>query len=211
MKLIINQKNYLTKKEIIECNRYLNNKNIIFMPELPYLLLFNRNNFDLASPTISKYLNKKITAEVDGKILKTIGVKYVLINKSRTLTNIEIRNSIKNTIYNEMIPILYLYEKDNTENISYIEEELEPIPTKVKYIIVVVNLIEKINDNNYLILLKIKDWLIERNINHSIIYEIKDNEDLNKINSYNIINGIFMDEDELNLNKIDNIYKKINN
>ena len=79
MIIIINHKNNLNLNEIKKYERKLRKYKVIVLPTTCYLSLFQKSNYILGSQDISRYDNKCITGEIDGKQLKSLNVKYCLI------------------------------------------------------------------------------------------------------------------------------------
>ena len=130
---------------------------------------------------------------------------------------------IQNVIDNDMIPIYCinetLEEMNDDKELKNIENQLEAIPNYVKYIIVAFEPIWLINnpqeqiDIEHLnkVFEKIKTWLMERNINHAIIYGGGINkENLNELKNINCIDGFIMSTSELDGNSLEYIYNNIN-
>ena len=185
--LALNLKMHLSKDEVEEFENYIYNKKVIVLPMYPYIPFFQRGNYSLGSQDVSKYKDGAYTGEVSAKCLKSFGVKYVMVGHSERKYNFNedlsiLRNKIQNVIDEDMIPIYCVdRNKDDIENdheLKNIEMQLEAIPDYVKYIIIVFEPsyiigntemspnIEELNK----VITKIKSWLMERNINHSIIY-----------------------------------------
>ena len=219
--LALNLKMHLTKDEISEFENALYNKKVIVMPQYPYLPFFQRGKYMLGSQDVSKFPEGAFTGEVSAKCLKSFGVKYVLVGHSERKYNFneslqDLKQKIQNVVDNEMIPVYCvdqtLEDKENDPELKKIELQLEAIPDYVKYIIIVfepsyiigktdmkpdtVNIEKVIN--------KIKSWLIERNINHTILYGggvSKSNiDELNSIKGVDgaIICSSAFDEEEFN-------------
>ena len=130
---------------------------------------------------------------------------------------------IQNVIDNDMIPIYCinetLEEMNDDKELKNIENQLEAIPNYVKYIIVAFEPIWLINnpqeqiDIEHLnkVFEKIKTWLMERNINHAIIYGGGINkENLNELKNINCIDGFIMSTSALDGNSLEYIYNNIN-
>lgn len=227
MILVLNLKMNLTKNSIIEYENFIKDKNVIVLPQYPYLLLFKKGDYSLGSQDVSKYAKGSYTGEVCAKGLKGLGVKYVLIGHSERKeyfneTINDFRLKIQNTIDNEMIPIYCINQSHdefkNDKELKTIEEQLEAIPNYVKYIIIAFEpswLIgsneENLNiDHINNILIRIKDYLIERNINHSIIYGggiTPDN--IATLKELKCNDGFIMSSSALEIDKLNTIYKTL--
>ena len=185
--LAINMKMHLTKDEIEEFENYIYNKKVIVLPEYPYIPFFQRGDYLLGSQDVSRFKEGAYTGEISAKCLKSFNCKYVMVGHSERKYNFNeelsiLRDKLKNVLDEDMIPI-YCVDRNqedikNDHEFKNIETQLEAIPDFVKYIIIVFEPsyiigntemtpdIDEISKS----ITKIKEWLIERNINHSILY-----------------------------------------
>nr|MCR4580937.1 triose-phosphate isomerase [Bacilli bacterium] len=189
MILVFNLKMNLSKDNIIEYENRIHDKNIIVLPQYPYLVFFNRTgkSYFLGSQDVSKYDKGSYTGEVCAKGLKSLGVKYSLVGHSERKIYFnenanDFRMKIQNAMDNEIIPIYCISQSEedylNDKELKNIENQLEAIPNYIKYIVVAFEpewLIGNTDlniDYDHLnkVMVKIKEWLMERNINHSILY-----------------------------------------
>lgn len=185
--LILNLKMHLNKEEIEDFENYIYNKNIIVLPEYPYLPFFQRGKYKLGSQDVSKFKDGAFTGEVNAKCLKSLNVKYSLIGHSERKQNFnetlkDLTDKIQNVIDEDIIPIYCvdrdLFDKRQDPEYKNIEKQLEAIPSNTKYIIIVfepsyiIGNTEMIPDIDEIskTITKIKEYLIERNINHTILY-----------------------------------------
>lgn len=185
--LILNLKMHLNKNEIEDFENYIYNKNIIVLPEYPYLPFFQRGKYKLGSQDVSKFKDGAFTGEVNAKCLKSLNVKYSLIGHSERKQNFnetlkDLTDKIQNVIDEDIIPIYCvdrdLFDKRQDPEYKNIEKQLEAIPSNTKYIIIVfepsyiIGNTEMIPDIDEIskTITKIKEYLIERNINHTILY-----------------------------------------
>lgn len=228
MILVLNLKMNLTKNTILEYEKAIHNKNVIVMPQYPYLLFFNRGKYSLGSQDVSKFAKGSYTGEVCAKGLRCLGVKYVLVGHSERKEyfhedGYDFKKKIENVINNDMIPIYCVNqtseEYENDKELSKIEEQLEAIPTNCKYIIIayepsymIGNTENKeILDKEHLqkVITKIKDYLIERNINHSILYGGGvDEQTISYLKDLNL-DGYIMSSSALDINKLNSICEKL--
>ncbi|MCX4366253.1 MAG: triose-phosphate isomerase [Bacilli bacterium] len=227
MILVLNLKMNLTKTSILEYENFIHDKKVIVLPQYPYLLLFKKGSYALGSQDVSKFAKGSFTGEVCAKGLKGLGVKYVLIGHSERKEHFgetlsDFKAKIKNTIDNEMIPIYCINqtreEKNNDPELKLIEDQLEAIPENVKYIIIafeptwLIGGSEEVIDVAHIerVIVKIKDYLVERNINHSIIYGGGINpENIDIIKNIQGNEGFIISSSALERDKLEIIYDKI--
>lgn len=227
MILVLNLKMNLNRNSILEYEKLIHDKKVIVLPQYPYLLFFKRGAYSLGSQDVSKFAKGSYTGEVCAKGLKGLGVKYTLIGHSERKEHFhedvnDFRMKIQNTCDNEMIPIYCVNQTEdeylNDPELKNIENQLEAIPNYIKYIMIAFEpswLIGKENepidiDHIDKVLIKIKEYLVERNINHSIIYGggiSKDNIDLLKKLTCN--DGFIMSSSALDKENLEYIYETI--
>ena len=224
--LILNLKMHLNKDEIEDFENYIYNKNIIVLPEYPYLPFFQRGKYKLGSQDVSKFKDGAFTGEVNAKCLKSLNVKYSLIGHSERKQNFnetlkDLTDKIQNVIDEDIIPIYCvdrdLFDKRQDPEYKNIEKQLEAIPSNTKYIIIVfepsyiIGNTEMIPDIDEIskTITKIKEYLIERNINHTILYGggvSKSNVD--EILNIKGIEGTIICSSIFNKDEFDYIYNK---
>ena len=231
MILVLNLKMNLTKNNIVEYEQLIHDKQVVVLPQYPYLLFFNREGkqYSLGSQDVSKYNKGSYTGEVCAKGLKSLGVKYSLIGHSERKqyfgeTIEDFRMKIQNAMDNDIIPIYCISQSEeeyaNDKELRQIENQLEAIPNYLKYIIIAFEpewLIGKddINiDYDHLnkVMVRIKDWLIERHMNHSILYGggVSSNN-IDELKHINCIDGFIISSSALDKEEFNNIYNNINN
>ena len=230
MMLVLNLKMNLSKNNIMEYEKLIHDKNVIVLPQYPYLIFFNReSSYSLGAQDVSKYSKGSYTGEVCAKGLKSLGVKYCLVGHSERKeyfneTIPDFRMKIQNIVDNDIIPIYCISQTEeeytNDKELKEIENQLEAIPNYIKYIVIAFEptwLIgkEDINiDYEHLnkVMQKIKEWLIERNINHSIIYGggVSSNN-IDELKKINCIDGFIISSSALDSSEIEKVYNSINN
>lgn len=229
MILVLNLKMNLSKNNIIDYEKLIHDKNVIVLPQYPYLLFFNRDGeYSLGAQDVSKYSKGSYTGEVCAKGLKSLGVKYCLVGHSerKEYFNEDIndfRMKIQNTVDNDMTPIYCISQSEedylNDKELKNIENQLEAIPDYLKYIIIAFEptwLIgkEDLNidyDHINKVMIRIKEWLIERHLTHSIIYGggVSSNN-IDELKKLNCVDGFIISSSALDTNEIEKIYNSIN-
>ena len=231
MILVLNLKMNLTKNNIIEYEELIHDKNVVVLPQYPYLLFFSKKDsvYKLGAQDVSKYSKGSYTGEVCAKGLRSLGVKYCLVGHSERKeyfgeTLDDFKDKIQNVVDNDMIPIYCISQDEeqynNDKELRDIENQLEAIPNYIKYIIIAFEptwLIGKDNptiDYEHInkVMARIKDWLIERHMNHSIIYGggVSSNN-INELKSLDCVDGFIISSSALDKDEIESIYKNINN
>lgn len=226
--LVLNLKMNLSKSNILDYERFIHDKKVIVLPQYPYLLFFSRGNYDLGSQDVSKYSKGSYTGEVCAKGLKQLGVKYVLVGHSERRkyfneTLDDLKAKMQNALENDLIPIYCvtqsLEDKNNDPELKQIEYELDAIPNYLKYIVVafepdwLIGETDQEVDTIYIdkVLKKIKEYLMERNINHTIIYGGGVNSNnIDELQKLTCNEGYIISSSALNLDELDIIYNKIN-
>lgn len=227
MILVLNLKMNLSKNNILRYEKLIHDKKVIVLPQYPYLLFFSRGSYSLGSQDVSKYAKGSYTGEVCAKGLKGLGVKYVLVGHSERKEHFnesinDFRMKIQNVVDNEMIPIYCINqtreEYDNDIELKNIENQLEAIPDYVKYIIVafeptwMIGGAEETVDIKHIedIMIRIKSYLLERNINHSIIYGGGINKDnVSSLKNMKCLDGFIVSSSALDEENLESIYNEI--
>lgn len=140
--IVINHKSNLNIKEIIEYEKQIREMDIIIMPSLCYLPLFQKGIYKLGSQDISEFKEKARTGEINGEQLQSMNVKFNLIGHSeRRMYNGESNETMKikfnNCLENGITPIYCIganVEKEidlafetNNDEIIFAYEPLENI------------------------------------------------------------------------------------
>lgn len=227
MILVLNLKTNLYKEGILKYEHMIHDKEVIILPQYPYLLLFRNGKYQLGSQDVSKFKEGSYTGEVCAEALRHIGCKYAMIGHPERKEHFnedvkDFRMKIQNTLDNDMIPIYNVsetLEEYNTDNeLKNIELQLEAIPDYVNYIMVSYEpswlMGEKDAQIDYehvnKVLMKIKEWLMERNINHSILYGGGINtSNIDELKELKIIDGILMCTSALDEETFNYIYNKV--
>lgn len=226
MLLVLNLKMNLSKDNIVEYEKLIHDKDVIVLPQYPYMIFFSRGKYKLGSQDVSKYSKGSYTGEVCAKGLKKLGAMYSLVGHSErkeyfneTLNDSKMK--MQNLNDNEMIPIYCVNQTEeeylNDQELKSIETQLEAIPDYTKYIVVAYEptwLIgkEEISiDINHInkVLIKIKSYLMERNINHSIIYGGGINkENVSILNTLSCNDGFIISTSALDKESLEYIYNE---
>lgn len=226
MILVLNLKMNLSKDNIIDYERMIHDKDVIVLPQFPYMIFFLRGKYKLGSQDVSKFSKGSYTGEVCAKGLKKLGATYSLVGHSErkehfneTLSDSKMK--IKNLNDNDMIPIFCVNqteeEYNNDKEYKGIEEQLEAIPEYTKYIVVAYEPIWMIGNESATldidhienVLIKIKSYLMERNINHSIIYGggISENN-ITQLKNLKCNDGFIISTSALDKERLEYIYKE---
>ena len=141
MLLVLNLKMNLSKNEILKYENAIHDKEVIVLPQFPYIPFFRSGKYLLGSQDVSKYSKGAYTGEVCAKGLRDLNCSYVWVGHSERKINFnetinDSRMKIQNVIDNDMIPI---YCVNQTEEELTTDKELKNI--------------ERINDECFWILL----------------------------------------------------------
>lgn len=159
---------------------------------------------------------------------KKLGAKYALVGHSERKeyfgeTTKDFRMKMENINENEMVPIYCVNQTEeeyfNDKELKGIEEQLNAIPEFTKYIIIAYEPTWMIGgdtlniDKEHIekVLIRIKSYLMEQNINHSIIYGggvTKDNVSMLKTMKCN--DGFIISTSALEEETLEYIYNEIN-
>lgn len=223
--LVLNLKMNFSADSIKKYEAFIQDKEVIVMPQYPYLLFFRNGKYSLGSQNVSKFAKGSYTGEVCAKALKGLGVKYCLVGHSERKeyfyeTINDFRMKITNLNDVGIIPIYCInqtkeeYEQDI--ELKNIENQLEGIPDYIKYIVVAFEptwLIgtpeEKIDiDHINNVLVRIKSYLMERNISHSIIYGGGiDSTNVETLKNLLCNDGFIISSSAINLDEFKKIYE----
>lgn len=227
MILVLNLKMNLSKDNIISYEKFIHDKDVIVLPQYPYMLFFTRGKYSLGSQDVSKFSKGSYTGEVCAKGLKKLGAKYALVGHSERKeyfgeTLKDFKNKIENLNENEMVPIYCVNqtkeEYTNDIELKGIEEQLNAIPEFTKYIIIAFEPTWMIGDEDAepdiehieKVLIRIKSYLMEQNINHSIIYGGGINEtNITKLKNMKCNDGFIISTSALDEEKLEYIYNEI--
>lgn len=228
MILVLNLKMNLSKDNIVEYEKLIHDKNVIVLPQYPYMLFFTQGIYSLGSQDVSKFAKGSYTGEVCAKGLRKLGAKYSLVGHSErkehfheTLSDFKMK--IENLNNNDMTAIYCVNqteeEYNNDKDLKGVEQQLEAIPEFTKYIIVAYEptwMIGKENlevDKDHIerVLMHIKSYLMERNINHSIIYGGGVTpENIKIIKNMKCNDGCIISTSALDKENLEYIYKEMN-
>jgi triosephosphate isomerase len=227
--LVLNLKENLNKNSIIKYEEMIKDKKVIVLPSFPYLVFFRNGEYALGSQDVSKYKEGSYTGEVSAKAIKTIGASYALIGHFERKeyfneTIQDFRMKIQNAVDEELIPIYCVNQSEddykNDTELKEIENQLEAIPPYVKYVMISYEPSYMIGakdakidvEHTEKVITKIKEWLMERYINHSILYGggVKPSN-IDIVKELNGIDGLIISSSALEENEFNEIYSKINN
>ena len=227
--IVLNLKMNFSADSIIKYEKYIHDKNVIVLPQYPYLLFFRGGSYFLGSQDVSKFSNGSYTGEVCAKALKGLGVKYCLVGHSERKEHFnetinDFRMKINNLNKYGIIPIYCinqtLDEYENDKDLKNIENQLEGIPDYVKHIVIafeptwmIGNTNEKIDIEHIdQVLIRIKSYLMERNITHSIIYGGGVSlENIDELNQLSCNDGFILSSAALDIEEFDKLYSHLQN
>lgn len=226
MILVLNLKMNLSKDNIVEYEKLIHDKDVIVLPQYPYMIFFSRGKYKLGSQDVSKFSKGSYTGEVCAKGLKKLGARFSLVGHSERKehfneTLLDSKMKIQNLNDNDMIPIYCINQSEeeylSDKELKCIEEQLEAIPDYTKYLIVAYEptwmigkdeiSIDLQHINN--VLIKIKSYLMERNINHSIIYGGGINKDnIASLKTLKCNDGFIISTSALDKDRLEYIYNE---
>lgn len=227
MLLVLNLKMNMSKATIWQYEKIIRDKEVIVLPQYPYIPFFTSGKYSLGSQDVSRYSKGSYTGEVCAKGLKDLGVKYVLVGHSERKLyfkeqSADFKQKIENSIASELIPIYCINQNEeeyiNDTELTEIENQLEIIPNGTKYIVIAYEPTWMIGNSNMQLNLshinkvqkKIKEYLMERNINHSIIYGggiTRDN--ITELKTLECNDGFVISSSALEIEQLNYIYNEI--
>lgn len=227
--IVLNLKMNFSASSITKYEKYIKDKNVVVLPQYPYLLFFRDGEYSLGSQDVSKFSNGSYTGEVCAKALKGLGVKYCLVGHSERKeyfneTINDFRMKMNNLNKYEIIPIYCvnqtLEEYETDTELKNIENQLEGIPDFTKYIVIafeptwmIGNPEAKLDiDHIDKVLIRIKSYLMERNISHSIIYGGGiDHENIEYLKNLSCNDGFILSSSAIDTEEFDKLYEKLTN
>ncbi len=225
--LVLNLKMNFSAESIKKYETFIKNKEVIVLPQFPYLLFFRNGLYSLGSQNVSKFSKGSYTGEVCAKALKGLGVKYCLVGHSERKeyfyeTINDFRMKITNLNDVGIIPIYCINqtrdEYENDSDLKNIENQLEGIPNYVKYIVVAFEPSWMIGGNEEEldighinnVLIRIKSYLMERNIGHSILYGGGvDSSNMEVLKKLSCNDGFIVSSSAMNLEELEKIYNNL--
>lgn len=221
MILVLNLKMHMSLENIIKYEKLIHDYDVIVLPQYPYLPYFHNGKYSLGSQDVSKYKSGSYTGEVCAKSLKDIGCKYVLVGHSERKryfneTMVDTKNKIINVCENNLVPIVCINQYEKNDEFNDIDAMIQYIPEYTKYVIIAYEPAWMIGSNSNIDLeylrkaiIKIKECLIERNINHSIIYGGSVNKsNIDGIVNTNGLDGVIISTSALDREELISILKK---
>ena len=226
MILVLNMKMNMSLSSMIAYEEYIRQKDVIILPQYPYLALFNGGKYHLGSQDVSKFLKGSYTGEVCAKSLKQLGVEYVLVghHERREYFNEgleDFKAKIRNVIDNDMIPIYCVDQVDITNNTTLknsIIEQLKIIPDDTKEIFIAYEpswLIGKEEGKIDIELMEnifsiIDEYLSSRSIEHKLLYGGGVNEaNIQSLLDMKRNSGFIISSSALDLEKFTHIYERL--
>lgn len=220
--LIVNHKANLNYEEILEYESSIRNLDLIIMPSLCYLSIFQQGQYKLGSQDISEFVETNVTGEVNGVQLKSLNVKYVLIGHSdfrnkKQQSKESMLKKINNAIINNIIPI-YCIGNNEFSNINDLKDEINEILTKYKDRKIIIayepvkNIGSKIIDfeNIKNIIIELKEEILKLSNNTTLFYGGGLNvNNLDDVLSIKELDGILISSDSLDIKNVLDIYNKL--
>lgn len=218
--IISNLKMNFTLPEIINYEQDLSKirttNKLVVLPSYLYLPYFRGNNYYLGSQGVSPYEKGAYTGQVSAEQLKSLNVKYTIINHPES-NEIEVGKQIENLFKYDITPILCI--SDNTKD--KIETKLSNIFKNynvVKDIILSFEPIESIG-TGYLtstieienVIKIIKDWFITNyNKNVPVLYGGSvDTTNIETLNNITTLDGVLLGNTSLEIEKVKEIITKM--
>lgn len=229
MLLVLNQKNSLSIIEIQKYEKILRDLDVVILPQIIYMPLFNKGIYHLGSQFVS---DKNITGGVNAKSLKSLNVEYVLIGhydqrEYLDENEYDIAKKLDEVINNGMMPIVCvsesLEEKVRNKGLYIIEKELNRVFSNIKCnpknVIIAYEprwnpendletSISYINEVMFFIKSYVKD---NYNINAKVLYDGNiTTKNIQKFLKLNILDGFIVEDSSNDIYDIINIYENIN-
>jgi triosephosphate isomerase len=215
--------------EIKEYEKRIRDYDVIVMPQIPYIGLFNKGKYKLGSQCISEY---KATGGISSESLAGMNVKYVLVGHSerRKLlkeTDEIIAKKINEIIINKMIPVFCIGEslndKIHNRSLKVIEKQIDMVFTKVyvnkKRIIIAYEPVWAIGNNKRVnnkdigdIIIYIKKYIQTKyQINLKVLYGGSVNyANIKSLIKIKGINGFIIGRASLDIDEVIAIYNEVN-
>lgn len=220
MQIFVNHKANLNFEEIKRYEEKIRNLDLVVMPSICYMTLFQNGLYKLGSQDISEYNNTDITGEINVRQLKGLNVKYSLIGHSdlrnyKNVTDESVFKKLKICLDNNIIPIYCIGYKDNSDTNEIISE--------------INKVLDIIEDNNIIIAYEPKENIGVKSIDLNLINDniniirshIKDKNNIKLlygggVNISNVevikkfdIDGILLSTESLNIDNLLKIYNML--
>ncbi len=220
MQIFVNHKANLNYEEIKRYEEKIRNLDLVVMPSICYMTLFQNGLYKLGSQDISEYKDTNMTGEINARQLKSLNVKYSLIGHSdlrnyKNVTDESVFKKLKICLDNNIIPIYCIGYKDNSDANEIISE--------------INKVLDIIEDNNVIIAYEPKENIGVKSIDLNLINDniniirshIKDKNNIKLLygGGVNIINvevikkfdidGILLSTESLNIDNLLKIYNML--
>ena len=220
MQIFVNHKANLNYEEIKRYEEKIRNLDLVVMPSISYMTLFQNGLYKLGSQDISEYKDTNMTGEINARQLKSLNVKYSLIGHSdlrnyKNVTDESVFKKLKICLDNNIIPIYCIGYKDNSDANEIISE--------------INKVLDIIEDNNVIIAYEPKENIGVKSIDLNLINDniniirshIKDKNNIKLLygGGVNIINvevikkfdidGILLSTESLNIDNLLKIYNML--
>lgn len=225
--IILNHKSYLSYEEIKKYKEELEKtkikENLVLMPNIVYLSMFNNSKLNIGSQNFYSYNYGSYTGEICLESLKSMNIKYAMVgHPERLLLNLDTYTKIKDKLFKSLnMGFQTVLCIGHDENIKTIKKELKYYLKSIEYdalknLIIAYEPVSKIEgetvdlkniENTYYYIKKYINKHFEEDT--PIIYGGSVNkENINDI--LKITDGVLIGKISLNINETKEILKNLN-
>lgn len=137
--IILNHKSYLSYEEVKkykeEIEKIKTKENIVLMPNIAYLSMFNNSKLNIGSQNFYSYNYGSYTGEICLESLKSMNIKYTLVgHPERLLLNLDTYIKIKDKLFRSLnMKFQTVLCIGHDENIKTIKRELKYYLRNIEY------------------------------------------------------------------------------
>ena len=137
--IILNHKSYLSYEEVKkykeEIEKIKTKENIVLMPNIAYLSIFNNSKLNIGSQNFYSYNYGSYTGEICLESLKSMNIKYTLVgHPERLLLNLDTYIKIKDKLFRSLnMKFQTVLCIGHDENIKTIKRELKYYLRNIEY------------------------------------------------------------------------------